>query len=208
MAPEVAQAQRAGLRSEIDRLVGTQLDDRVALHGVLLGEGDFNRTRLNTAFGEEPVAGLTRTVDRESAFDAIQRRILDDSTNDARRRAAEDVGVRELSPGSGGLGTVVAGAAGGAHGVAAAYGLKTGRLLANVLGLRADLARNRQLAGAVTLRQGDALEQLLKQIGARLAAQERAAQAGAKSQQGTAVVVHSKADRARPERRPFGFGGR
>ncbi len=136
MAPEVAQAQRAGPRSEIDRLVGTQLDDRVALHGVLLGEGDFNRTRLNTAFGEEPVAGLTRTVDRESAFDAIQRRILDDSTNDARRRAAEDVRVRELSPGKRWSGNSRGRRGRRSAGRGCAYGLKTGRLLANVLGLR------------------------------------------------------------------------
>ncbi|TIP49632.1 MAG: hypothetical protein E5X77_09990, partial [Mesorhizobium sp.] len=44
---------REGARAEIERIVGTNVNDRVALQRLIKGEGDWNRARLSTLFGQD-----------------------------------------------------------------------------------------------------------------------------------------------------------
>lgn len=204
MTPEVQQAQRLGLRAEVDRAVGTQLNDRVALRRTLMGEGDYNRARMGAVFGDEPTAGLAGAVDREAAFDASHRRIVENSQTEMRKRAADDVAPREVRPGSGDVGTVVAGAAGGPKGVAAAYAVKGAKAAANAVGREKDLARNREMADALVQRQGDQLDRLLAAIIARQEAERGAVGVGRAAQLGTQAATLSQADHLRGYV-PFGF---
>jgi hypothetical protein len=204
MTPEVAQAQRLGLRAEVDRAVGTTINDRVALQKTIQGEGDWNRARLAEVFGEEPTAGVVGAVERERAFDASHQRIVNNSMTELRKRAADDVAPREIKGGSGDPGTVVAGAVGGLKGIAAAHGIKGLRLAASAEGRARDIARNRQLAEAVTAREGDYLERLLAAIGARAEAERLSAQIGSAAGTTTNAVVRSQGERGRPYV-PFGF---
>lgn len=204
MTPEVAQAQRLGLRAEVDRAVGTTLNDRVALQKTIQGEGDWNRARLAEVFGEEPTAGVVGAVERERAFDASHQRINNNAMTELRKRAADDVAPREIKGGSGDPGTVVAGAVGGPKGIAAAYGIKGLKLAASAEGRARDIARNRQLAEAVTTREGEMLERLLAAITARTEAERLAAQIGSAAGTTTNAAVRSQSERVRPYV-PFGF---
>ncbi|MEE7449422.1 hypothetical protein MRF4_17295 [Methylobacterium radiotolerans] len=208
MSPEVQQAQRLGLRAEVDRLVGTQLNDRLALRKALMGEGDFNRARMGTVFGEEPTAGVAAAVDREAAFDATNRRVVDNSQTEMRRRAADDLAPRDVAPSPADAVPAVAGAIGGLQAglaaQAARLGVKGVQAGLNAAGRSRDIARNRELAEALTRRQGEQLDALLEAIGARQAAERMASGVGRAAQIGTTAATVSQADRAKAYV-PFGF---
>lgn len=68
-----------GARAEIDRLVGTKLNDRAALNGLLKGESDWNRQRLDTLFGPEKVDKLYRVLDNERAMAETENMALANS---------------------------------------------------------------------------------------------------------------------------------
>ncbi len=202
MTPEVAQAQTLGLRAEIDRLVGTKLNDRLALRGALMGEGDFNRARMGTVFGEEPTAATAAAVDREAAFDASHRRIVDNSMTELRKRAADDVAPRAGLGDD--VGATVAGAVGGPKAAAMAYAAKGAKAVLNAMGRERDVARNREIADALTRRQGEDLDRLLAAITARAAAERAASGAGRAAQIGAQAGLVSQADRAK-DYLPFGL---
>lgn len=166
MTPEVQQAQRLGLRAEVDRLTGTQLNDRVALRKALLGEGDYNRARMGIVFGEGPTAGLAGAVDREATFDRSHHRIVDNAMTELRRQSAESVGVRSVAPNADGS-LITAAAVGGAPGGAAALTLKGGRMAMNAAGRASDIARNEELARILTMRQSPDLDRLLDSLDRR-----------------------------------------
>lgn len=197
MAPGVAQAQRDGLRAEVDRLVGTKANDRVALADAVKGEGDWNRARMNTVFGEEPTAGLVGAVERERAFDTSHQRINNNAMTELRKRAADDVAPRSLDPGSGEVGTVVAGATAGAPGIALAQGVKGLKATANAMGREADIARNRQIAEAVTMIPGEALDALITALGVRAQGSASAQNAGEAIELLTQALLQSQGDRSR-----------
>ncbi|MBY0251266.1 MAG: hypothetical protein K2X54_07780 [Methylobacterium organophilum] len=208
MTPEVQQAQRLGLRTEVDRLVGTQLNDRLALRKALMGEGDYNRARMGTVFGEEPTAGVAAAVDREAAFDAANRRIVDNSMTAQRVAAAADLAPREIRPSPSDAVPAVAAAVGGPQAGLIAQGLRLSGKAAqaglNAAGRERDIARNKQLAEALTRRQGEQLDALLEAIGARQAAERIASGVGRAAQIGTTAAIVSQADRAKAYV-PFGF---
>ncbi|MGU3536847.1 hypothetical protein [Methylobacterium sp. A54F] len=173
MTPEVADAQRAGLRAEVDRLTGTQLNDRLALRKALLGEGDYNRSRMGTVFGEEPTAGLAAAVDREAAFDIANRRIVENSQSAQRLTAAGEMAPREVSASSGEQGVLLPGLIAGKTGAAAGAGMRALRLGTSAIGRAADLTRNREAAAILTMKAGPEREALISALEARLAAAER-----------------------------------
>ena len=208
MTPEVQQAQRLGLRTEVDRLVGTQLNDRLALRKALMGEGDYNRARMGTVFGEEPTAGVAGAVDREAAFDAANRRIVDNSMTAQRVAAAADLAPRDVRPSPSDAVPAVAAAVGGVQAglaaQAAKLGIKGAQAGLNAAGRARDIARNKELAEALTRRQGEQLDALLEAIGARQAAERMASGVGRAAQIGTTAATVSQADRAKAYV-PFGF---
>ncbi|MGU3476391.1 hypothetical protein [Methylobacterium sp. D48H] len=208
MTPEVQQAQRLGLRTEVDRLVGTQLNDRLALRKALMGEGDYNRARMGTVFGEEPTAGVAGAVDREAAFDAANRRIVDNSMTAQRVAAAADLAPRDVRPSASDAVPAVAAAVGGVQAglaaQAAKLGIKGAQAGFNAAGRARDIARNKELAEALTRRQGEQLDALLEAIGARQAAERMASGVRRAAQIGTTAATVSQADRAKAYV-PFGF---
>lgn len=208
MTPEVQQAQRLGLRTEVDRLVGTQLNDRLALRKALMGEGDYNRARMGTVFGEEPTAGMAAAVDREAAFDATHQNIVRNSQTAQRVAAAADLAPRDVRPSPSDAVPAVAAAVGGVQAglaaQAAKLGIKGAQAGLNAAGRARDIARNKELAEALTRRQGEQLEALLEAIGARQAAERMASGVGRAAQIGTTAATVSQADRAKAYV-PFGF---
>lgn len=54
-----------GTRAEIDRIVGTELNDRAALNSMLKGEGDWNYDRLVTLFGKDKTDRLYKVLEDE-----------------------------------------------------------------------------------------------------------------------------------------------
>lgn len=61
-----------GARAEIDRLIGTKGNDRVALNQLLKGEGSWNRQRLETVFGKPKADALLGIFEREAALAATE----------------------------------------------------------------------------------------------------------------------------------------
>lgn len=78
---------RQGARAEIDRIVGTNANDRVALQRLIKGEGDWNRSRLATLFGKEKAERIIHVLDRERAF-ADTSQIVTRNSETAARQAA------------------------------------------------------------------------------------------------------------------------
>ncbi|MDP4026807.1 hypothetical protein Q8W71_29820 [Methylobacterium sp. NEAU 140] len=201
MSPMETFMQRLGLRTEVDRHLGTQLNDRIALRNAVLGEGDFNRAKLGTVFGEEPTQHLVSAVDREGAFDRVHQDVVRNSQTAQRTASARDIAPREVSAGSTdvlpGLATIFGGADAGVSALATKGGMGGLKLAASAAGRQADLARNHELARAVTMRQGELMDQFLAAIGARSALQQRAAAIGNIAGGGAQAAALSQADRAR-----------
>ncbi|XYD08790.1 hypothetical protein R1A27_28275 [Methylobacterium sp. NMS12] len=87
---------------------------------------------------------------------------------------------------------------------AAKLGIKGAQAGFNAAGRARDIARNRELAEALTRRQGEQLDALLEAIGARQAAERMAGGVGRAAQIGTTAATVSQADRAKAYV-PFGF---
>lgn len=57
-----------GARADIDRIVGTNRNDIVAMNNLIKGEGDWNRAKLVSLFGEERATQLLRVLENEKAY--------------------------------------------------------------------------------------------------------------------------------------------
>ncbi|MFA7235433.1 MAG: hypothetical protein WC058_01095 [Phycisphaeraceae bacterium] len=91
---------REGTRAEIDRIIGTNANDRVALQKFIKGEGDWNRDRLVTVFGKGKADKLIGLLDRERAFAETSNIVTRNSETAARLSAQADVGAgSSRSPG-------------------------------------------------------------------------------------------------------------
>jgi len=82
---------RQGARAEIDRIVGTNLNDRAALNSLLKGQSDWNYDRLVTLFGRERTDQLYRVLENERAMAETENRALAGSKTAAVRAAQEEV---------------------------------------------------------------------------------------------------------------------
>ncbi|CAN7597837.1 hypothetical protein LJR234_004615 [Mesorhizobium amorphae] len=80
---------REGARAEIERIVGTNANDRVALQRLIKGEGDWNRDRLTTLFGADRTSRIIDLLDREKLF-ADTSSIVTRNSESAARIAAQD----------------------------------------------------------------------------------------------------------------------
>lgn len=88
MQPGEQIALAKGVRGEIDRNVDTKKNDLVALQNVIKGDGDWNRARLATVFGDEPTNALINTVDREAQFANTTNKVVENSQTAQRTAAA------------------------------------------------------------------------------------------------------------------------
>jgi len=57
-----------GARAEIDRIVGTNKNDIAAIDRLIKGEGDWNRAKLTSIFGENKAEQLLRVLGNEKTF--------------------------------------------------------------------------------------------------------------------------------------------
>ncbi|MDP1731119.1 MAG: hypothetical protein Q8L54_08090, partial [Devosia sp.] len=65
-----------GARAEIERIVGTNIDDRAALERVVKGDGDWNRDRLVTLFGEDRANRVFDILDAERRMAETENTVL------------------------------------------------------------------------------------------------------------------------------------
>ncbi len=100
MAPDVADAENAGIAGQIYRKFGSGTrSDRVKLNALLAGEDDgFNTRNLKTAFGEEPVNELLGTSSAEKTFADSTNELLGKSNTN--RLAAGLKRGQDTEPGS------------------------------------------------------------------------------------------------------------
>lgn len=79
LSPGERAALSKGTRAEIERLVGTKLNDPIGLRNVIKGEGDWNNQKLRTVFGEKPASEVLGSIDREVAFRDTWNRVAGNS---------------------------------------------------------------------------------------------------------------------------------
>lgn len=82
---------REGARAEIDRIVGTNSNDRAALQRIIKGDGDWNRDRLVTLFGRDKTDRLLSVLDAETAMQNTFNTALGNSVTAARAAAQADL---------------------------------------------------------------------------------------------------------------------
>ncbi len=80
-----------GARAEIDRIIGNNVNDVTAMKRIVAGEGNWNRDRLVTAFGEEKAARLLGILEREAKFSATDQLALQGSRTQVLKAAQEDI---------------------------------------------------------------------------------------------------------------------
>jgi hypothetical protein len=83
---------REGARAEIERIVGTNANDRVALQRLIKGEGDWNRARLSTLFGQDKANAIIDLLDRERLFADTSNIVTKNSETAARDAARQAIG--------------------------------------------------------------------------------------------------------------------
>lgn len=89
-----------GTRAEIDRIVGTNIDDRSALARILKGEGDWNRERLVTVYGPDRGERLFRLLDNEARMADTENAVLGAAGRRANSNAATEIDPPKPSPGA------------------------------------------------------------------------------------------------------------
>jgi hypothetical protein len=201
MAPAERAAMAQGSRAAIDQAVGTKPNDLTALQQLLQidprsGQGGWNAQNLAQLHGQGPVDRIVGAVNRERVFTDADSNIVRNSQTAQRTQAADRIAPRTTMGDD--LGGTMAGLVGGPKGYALSQAARAGKAVINAMGRESDVARNRQLADAVTMTQGDKLNMLLDAINARGLMQQRAAQLGQLGARGTQAALVSQSDRAGP----------
>lgn len=148
-----------GARAEVERIVGTNSNDVAALNRLIKGEGDWNRARLATLFGQDKADRLIKVLDNERVFADTANTVTRNSETAARVSAQGELGVG----GQSGLSTLDSFKAGGIRGAARSAAVdKVSKIWADIASsapkVREDLAR------ALVDRQRDALVQAIAQM--------------------------------------------
>lgn len=80
-----------GARAEINRIIGTNANDRVALQRLVRGEGSWNYEKLRTVFGDEKAAQLLNIIDREATMAATENLATSGSRTQVLKAAQDDI---------------------------------------------------------------------------------------------------------------------
>lgn len=91
MSPGQADKLQAGVRGDIERIVGTQANDVGALRKAVGGDGDWNREKLAQIFGQAEADRVIGAVDREVAFKEAVNKLINNSQTAQRQRGAKDL---------------------------------------------------------------------------------------------------------------------
>jgi hypothetical protein len=94
-----ALALTQGARAEIDRIVGTNLNDRAALNSLVKGEGDWNYDRLSTLFGKEKTDRIYKVLQNERTMAETENKALAGSKTAAITAAQKEVERSPVGPG-------------------------------------------------------------------------------------------------------------
>jgi hypothetical protein len=183
---------RQGARAELDRVVGTNANDLVALRNHVKGEGDWNQTKLAQVFGEDRARAIIGSVDRETAFRNAYDKIVQNSQTAQREAASKGVAVRGSGDSSG---MQVSAATGGISGIAAAGAVKGVSKAGGLLLKDADLARNREIASALLLEQSPQLAAVVQALGRRAATQGTSRAVGAEADKVVRALLASQGGR-------------
>ena len=97
--PDVLEGLSAGARAEIDRIIGTTANDLVALKRALGGEGDWNRARLASVFGQEKADKLLKVVAREMRYQDLEKDALGGARTQKLKAAQDEINGVEPKPG-------------------------------------------------------------------------------------------------------------
>lgn len=65
-----------GARAELDRIVGSNANDVAALRNMLKGEGDWNRQKLASIFGEDKAKRILGVLDNETTMENTYRQVV------------------------------------------------------------------------------------------------------------------------------------
>lgn len=119
-----------GASAEIERIVGTTANDRVALQRMIKGEGSWNRDRLATLYGQEKADRIIKIVDREKQFADTSHVTNRNSLTAARQQAIADVDGIEADAG---LSMIDSYKAGGVRGAARSASVDSAKKLIQAL---------------------------------------------------------------------------
>lgn len=144
--PAVKARLAQGARADIDRLIGTNANDRVGLQRAVKGEGDWNRDKIGQLFGSDNARAVFDRLDTESVFQATVDKVMRNS-NTAER----------LTPGGGGLSIRDAAMAGGPKAVAYSTIIKTGEGILKRLAGRAAGKTDAEIAKLLTTSERNAI---------------------------------------------------
>lgn len=130
-----------GTRAEIDRIVGTNTNDVAAINKLVKGEGDWNRAKLVSLFGQDRTDRILKVLENETAMQTTRNKALVGSPSAERLQFQND-----LQPSSSGMSIKDYYGAGGVLGAARGAGLKVAeKLTGGILAARSN-ARNSALA--------------------------------------------------------------
>lgn len=97
-SPETQARISQGAREQIERIVGTNANDTAALNRLIKSEGDWNRARLTTLFGEEKANKIFDIVERERLFAGTANKVLGNSETAARQAAQAEINPQAFTP--------------------------------------------------------------------------------------------------------------
>jgi hypothetical protein len=96
-APEQNEFMRLGARADIDRALGTQINDRVALKRTIMSEGDWPRQNLESLYGPDRTKQLASLLDREATFADTHNKVVQNSQTAQRTEGAKAIDAMERS---------------------------------------------------------------------------------------------------------------
>lgn len=88
-----------GTRAEINRILGTNANDRVKLRDIVRGEGSWNAQKLETVLGKERADQLMAIIDREAKFAELENLATSGSRTQVLKAAQDDIQGRVNDPG-------------------------------------------------------------------------------------------------------------
>lgn len=160
--PAVKNRLAQGARAEIDRLVGTNANDRVALQRAVKGDGDWNRDKVGQLFGPDKAKKVFDRLDSEGAFQTTVDKVMRNS-NTAER----------LTPGSTGLSIRDAFSAGGPKAIFYSTAVKTAESAIRRLGGRIDGKTEAEVARLLTTTERNQIFNDLLRAGGKGPSQEQ-----------------------------------
>lgn len=91
-SPGVRQRLSQGTRALLERIVGTNANDVQALNRLIKGEGDWNRDRLVTQFGQQRADQIIRAVQNELVFSRTNNIVQQGPESAARLHGGKELG--------------------------------------------------------------------------------------------------------------------